>query len=41
LFRGSPVSSKFLQYKELSDGEKIILDLLIKNKWDIQRKNFG
>ena len=32
LFRGSPVSSKFLQYKELSDGEKIILDLLIA-KW--------
>ena len=32
LFRGSPVSAKFLQYKELNDGEKIILDLLIA-KW--------
>jgi hypothetical protein len=32
LFRGSPVSVKFLQRKPLSEGEKIILDLLIA-KW--------
>jgi REP element-mobilizing transposase RayT len=32
LFRGSPVSAKFLQFKELNEGEKIVLDLLI-SQW--------
>lgn len=32
LFRGSPVSAKFLQFKELNEGEKIVFDLLI-SQW--------
>ena len=50
LFRGSPVSAKFLKHQEISEGEKIVLDLLIA-KWpiffitittmDTHLKNFG
>ncbi|WP_344797523.1 transposase [Litoribacillus peritrichatus] len=32
LFRGSPISAKFLKHQEISEGEKIVLDLLI-SKW--------